>query len=227
MPEGMNVEIAHKLTEHEAARERHERWHELLEILEVSLLAVVAVATAWTGFQAAKWDGRQSVRYGESSRLRFEADAASTRGGQAIVANSAGFTAWLQARAAGDTELMHEYERRFTPDYRTAFDDWLQADPFNDESAPAGPAYMPSYRNPELELAEERNDEASHAFEEGTEARETGEKYVRNTVLFASVLFLVALAQRQKARGARLAANGIAVGLLLYTIVSVVSLPRL
>jgi len=50
---------------------------------------------------------------------------------------------------------------------------------------------------------------------------------VRNTVLFASVLFLVALAQRQKARGARLAANGIAVGLLLYTIVSVVSLPRL
>jgi hypothetical protein len=223
----MNVEIAHKLSEHEESRERRERWHELLEILEVSLLAVVAVATAWTGWQAAKWDGRQSVRYGESSRLRFEADAASTRGGQAIVANSAGFTAWLQARSAGDTELMHELERRFTPDYRTAFDDWLQADPFNDESAPAGPAYMPSYVNPEMEEAKHLNAEASHAFEEGTEARETGEKYVRNTVLFASVLFLVALAQRQKARAARIAANGIAVGLLLFTIVSVVSLPRL
>src|SRR6476659_147261 len=156
----MNVEIAHKLSEHEASRGRHEHWHELLEILEVSLLAVVAVATAWTGWQAAKWDGRQSVRYGESSRLRFEADAASTRGGQAIVANSAGFTAWLQARSAGDTELMHDLERRFTPDYRTAFDDWLKADPFNDESAPAGPAYMPSYVNPDMEEAKHINAEA-------------------------------------------------------------------
>jgi hypothetical protein len=223
----MNVEIAHKLSEHEASVGRRERWHELLEIVEVTLLAVVAVATAWTGLQAARWDGRQALRYGESSRLRFDADAASTRGGQAIVANSAGFTAWLQAHDAGNTTLMHEYERRFTPDYRSAFDDWLKTDPFHDESAPAGPAYMPSYRNPDLELAAERNDDASHAFDEGTEARETGEKYVRNTVLFASVLFLVALAQRQKARGARLAANGIAVGLLLFTMVSVVSLPRL
>src|SRR4029079_18301638 len=124
----MNVEIAHKLTEHEAARERHERWHELLEILEVSLLAVVAVATAWTGLQAAKWDGRQSVRYGESSRLRFEADAASTRAAQEIAPHSSAFTGWLQAESAADTKLMHELERRFTPDYRTAFDDWLKTD---------------------------------------------------------------------------------------------------
>ena len=227
MPEGMNVEIAHKLSEHDASKTTHERWHEIIEIIEVSLLAVVAVATAWTGFQAARWDGRQSVRYGESSRLRFEADAASTRGGQEIVANSSAFTAWLQAESAGNTKLEHELERRFTPDYRAAFDEWLKTDPLNDESAPAGPAYMPGYKNPDLELATAKNEEASHAFEEGTEARETGEKYVRNTVLFASVLFLVAIAQRQKARGSRVAANGIAVGLLLFTIVSVVSLPRL
>jgi hypothetical protein len=223
----MNIEIAHKLSEHEASRERRERWHELLEIVEVSLLAVVAVATAWTGFQAAKWDGRQSVRYGESSRLRFEADAASTRGGQEIVADSAGFTAWLQAHSEDNAELMREMERRFTPDYKAAFDAWLETDPFTNASAPAGPAYMPGYVNPDIEESKRLNAEASHAFEEGTEARETGEQYVRNTVLFASVLFLVALAQRQKARGARLAANGIAVGLLVFTMVSVVSLPRL
>ncbi len=227
MPEGMNVEIAHKLSEHEEARERHERWHEILEIVEVSVLAVVAVATAWTGFQAAKWDGRQSVRYGESSRLRFEADAASTRAGQEIVADSGGFTAWLQAHDAGNTELMREMERRFTPDYKEAFDAWLATDPFTNASAPAGPAAMPGYVNHQMEKSEHLNDEASHAFEEGTEARETGEKYVRNTVLFASVLFLVALAQRQKARVSRMAANGIAIALLLYTVVSVVTLPRI
>ncbi len=122
---------------------------------------------------------------------------------------------------------MGEIERRFTPDYRAAFDAWLETDPFTNEQAPAGPAYMPGYVNPDMAEATQRNAEASHAFDEGTEARETGEKYVRNTVLFASVLFLVALAQRQRARGARLAANCIAVGLLVFTMVSVVTLPRL
>ena len=226
MSEGMNVEIAHKLSEHES-HAHHERWHEILEIIEVTLLAVVAVATAWSGLQAARWDGRQSVRYGESSRLRFEADAASTRGGQTLVANSSGFSTWLLAESEGNKKLMEEMERRFTPDYRTAFDDWLKTDPFTNDDAPAGPAYMPGYSNPDMEKAEHLNAEASHAFEEGTEARETGEKYVRNTVLFASVLFLVAIAQRQKARSSRVAANGIAVGLLLFTMISTVSLPRL
>src|SRR5580765_1467922 len=101
----MNVEIAHQLSEREASLARHERWHELLEIVEVTLLAVVAVATAWSGLQAARWDGRQALRYGESSRLRFEADASSTRGGQELVANSAGFNTWLQAESAGNTKL--------------------------------------------------------------------------------------------------------------------------
>ena len=40
-------------------------------------------------------------------------------------------------------------------------------------------------------------------FEAGTEARETGDKYVRNTVLLATVLFLTAVAQRFRSRRAR------------------------
>ena len=69
MPEGANVEIAHSLTEHHHHEARSETWHLVLEIFEVFLLAVVAVSTAWSGFQAAKWDGRQSFDYGTSSRL--------------------------------------------------------------------------------------------------------------------------------------------------------------
>jgi hypothetical protein len=43
---------------------------------------------------------------------------------------------------------------------------------------------------------------ASHAFEEGTKARERGDKYLRNTVLLATVLFLTALAQKFKVHAA-------------------------
>ncbi len=77
-----------------------------------------------------------------------------------------------------------------------------------------------------MEKAAQLNTEASRQFDEGTVARETGEKYVRDTVLFASVLFLVAMAQRQKSHGARVAANTIAAGLLVFVMFSVLTLPR-
>jgi hypothetical protein len=46
-------------------------------------------------------------------------------------------------------------------------------------------------------------------------------------VLFASVLFLVAIAQRFRERGVRIAANALAFGLLAYTPYGVGSLPRI
>ena len=227
MPEGVNVEVAQQLTEHGHSGVRHERWHRVIEIVEVTVLAVVAIATAWSGFQASKWDGRQTFLYGESSRLRFEAEDASTRGGQQLVADSAGFGVWLQAQSAGNATLMDQTARRFTPDYRAAFDAWLKTDPLTNPNAPAGPGYMPGFVNPNMAKATVLNERASRKFEAGTKASETGDKYVRNTVLFASVLFLVAMAQRISGRGPRFAANGIAVALLIFVTSSMVRLPRL
>ena len=62
MPEGMNVEISHKLSEQEEKEKRKARWEVLVEIVEVAVLAIVAVATAWSGYQAARWDGQQSLQ---------------------------------------------------------------------------------------------------------------------------------------------------------------------
>jgi hypothetical protein len=226
VPEGMNVEVAHKLSEGEGTA-RKRRSEEITEIVEVLVLAVVAVATAWSGYQAARWDGQQSLKYGESSRLRFEADADSTRGGQVLLADSSFLNGWLQAHATGDHELEDLFERRFSPEYAVAFRAWLGTDPFTSDTAPPGPAAMPDYKNPDLEKAAELNDEASASFAQGTEARETAEQYVRDTVLFATVLFLVALAQRFKIRAARLATGGVAIAVLVFTLVSVTSLPRI
>jgi hypothetical protein len=56
VPEGSNIEMAHTLAERGEGRghERRARWEELVEIIEASLLALVAVATAWSGYQAAQ-----------------------------------------------------------------------------------------------------------------------------------------------------------------------------
>jgi hypothetical protein len=227
MPEGMNVEVAHKLSEHETSGAHRGRWHELLEAVEVAILAVVAVATAWSGLQAAKWDGRQSLLYGNASSYRFQADAASTLAGLQLSADASMFTGWLQARAAGDTQLQASYVRRFTPDYRDAYEAWLKTDPFVNPTAPPGPAAMPSYHNPNQDKANQLNALAAATFDEGTAARDNADKYVRDTVLFASVLFLVAIAQRFKAHRARVAIGVIAFGLLIFVAVSLIQLPRL
>jgi hypothetical protein len=76
MPEGMNIEIAHKLAESEHGHgPTPSRWAEVIEIAEAVVLALVAVATAWCGYHSAMWDGRQAFLYGTSARLRVEAAA--------------------------------------------------------------------------------------------------------------------------------------------------------
>jgi len=222
MPESANLEIAHQLSEQEGGRKV-----EFFEILEVLVLAIVAIATARSGYQAARWDGQRILLYGDASRDRFEADAASTSGGQQLVADSAMFTAWLQAKEGEDTQLQEVLVRRFTPDYRSAFEAWLTTSPFTDPAAPPGPAYMPEFRNPSLEDAKALNEQAAATFDQGTEAGETADVYVRNTVLLASVLFLVAIAQRLKVRAVRIAGTVIGWALLAYTLISVIGLPRI
>lgn len=57
-------EIAHGILhhhEHEESERKRRDWHdEAIEIVEALLLAIVAVATAWSGYQASVWDSRQA-----------------------------------------------------------------------------------------------------------------------------------------------------------------------
>ena len=207
--------------------EPQKRWEKVVEIAEVSVLAIVAIASAYSGYQGTKWGGEQARLYGLASTTRFEAEAASTLGGQQLVADSGFFTAWLQAHAAGDAKLETMIAARFTPEYADAFQAWLATDPFTNPDAPAGPAYMPGFANPLMTKAAQLNDQASVYFATGTTARETANKYIRQTVLFASVLFLVAIAQRFRLRGVRIAANALALALLLYALYGVERLARI
>ena len=85
---------------------------------------------------------------------------------------------------------------------------------------------MPQYRNPSLVSATRLNALASATFDQGTAARDTADRYVRDTVLFASVLFLVAIAQRFKIRSVRTATITVALGLAAYTAFAMLTLPR-
>ena len=226
MSDGMNIGVAHELIESGAHHSDDPRkW--FIEIAEAIGLSVIAVATAWCGYHAARWDGRQAYLYGTSARMRVEAAVDATQGGQQRLLDVVTFNTWIRLRETHDDKLASIYVRRYSPEYRTAFDAWLKTDPFNNANAPSGPADMPEYRNAKLLMADQLNRQASQAFDQGTVARENSERYVRGTVLLATILFLIALAQRFKMHIARVGLLLVATAMIVYVLTSVAHFPKL
>ncbi len=226
MDDGINLGIAQELAEYSGKRKGPPRtW--LLEVAEAIGLSIIAVATAWCGYSAARWDGRQALQYADSARLHVEAAVAATEGGQQRLLDVVTFNTWIRLREVHDDKIAKIYERRFSPAYRTAFTAWLKTDPFNNMNAPAGPANMPEYHNTELERADRLNKQASDAFANGTAARQNSEQYVRCTVLLATILFLIALSQRFKVHMARVGLLVVATGMLIYVLANVARYPQL
>jgi hypothetical protein len=218
-------EVAHTVV-HARHHERSNRREGLIEVGEALLLAIVAIATAWSGYQTGKWDGRQAHLYGLSSKYRVQADSATTLSGQQRLYDTSTFGFWLQEKASGNEAEAKLFERRFRPEYRPAFRAWLALDPFNNPKAPPGPIFMPQYKNASAERAVARSRQAGEAFEAGTQAREKSDKYLRNTVLLATVLFLTALAQKFKVHRVRVGLLVVCGLLLVFALYFIVTYPR-
>ena len=222
-----NLEVAHVL---------HERGHrhrgdsgkrmEILEVLEGVTLAIVAVATAWSSYQAAKWDGRSAESYAEATAYSVEADEAATLGGQHQLQDLGTFNAWLLAKTMNHDANAELLERRFSPEYRLAFRAWLETNPFQNDSAPPGPRYMPQYKNPFEDSAKRLKRKAFEAFDAGKSYRNTGENYVRAAVLLATVLFLVAVAQRFRVFRIRMFLLCISLVLMSMALYHITTYPR-
>ena len=194
-----------------------------IEIVEGFLLAVVAVSTAWSGYQATLLDTRAINDYGTSSKLRIASQSAQAAAGQQMLYDSTTFDAWLVAAESNNTDLANFIERRFRPEYKVAFDAWLATDPLHNANAPPGPAFMPQHANANASEAARLEREANAAFDAGNRARATGDDYVRVTVLLAVVLFLTAIGPRFNIRGIRLGIIVLAVVVLAFSIFELVT----
>ena len=227
MPEavgGSNVELAHHLSEHKG--EPHSLAYQILEIVEAVVLAIVAVSTAWSGYQAALWTGHQQQLYGLASRYRVQAEGAATTANQERLYNASTVVEWLKAEAQGQKKLADMFERRFLPEFLPAFESWKKTDPLNNPDAPPGPFFMPEYRSAKTDEAAKLNEQATQAFEQGDQAREHSDQYVRVTVTLATVLLLMAISQRFKVQSVRIGMAVIAALLLCLPLYRLLHLPR-
>lgn len=194
-------------------RKNMERW---LEVITAIMLGIVAVATAWSGYQSTRWSGAQAAQYVKASGLRVESTRDSTLAGQDRIYDVNLFDEWLTAYTHGDLQLARIFENRFRLEFLPAFDAWLATNPFHNPNAPQGPLFMPQYQLSLAIQADQLEAQASRAFDQGQADNETSDDYVLNTVFLAVVLFLTAIADRFSWLPVRAAVLVFAAGLLLF-----------
>ena len=197
-----------------------DRW---TEILSAILLGLVTIATAWSGYQSARWGGVQSTKYSQASALRVESTRASTQAGQQTQIDVALFSSWLNAYANENGPLEEFYRERFRAEFLPAFQAWLATKPATNPEAPASPFAMPEYQLAAAQEAQDLEQQASNTFEEGKAANQQSDDYILNAVILASVLFLAGIAPRFDWLPVRVVVITVAViflGLGLYNIVT-------
>jgi hypothetical protein len=206
----------HELVEgREHAPAAPERLERRLELGAVLLLAIATLATAWCGYQAARWSGDLSEHFSNAATVRMQAVQSSTQAGQLRIDDLLYVNHWLDARRAGDAKLAALYRRRFRPEFVPAFEAWMAQRPFSNPRATAGPLYMPQYRLAEADRSGELHSAANEHFHHGSDAKTNADSYILATVFMAAVLFFAGISLRLAWLPLRYAVLGMACALLV------------
>jgi hypothetical protein len=173
-----------------------ERREWVAEIAATILLALAAVATAWSGYQSSQWHGEQAIASGRATALRVESTRAADRAiGQAQV-DVATFTQWIDAHAQAKAGLAAFYRQRFRDEFRPAFDRWLASRPLANPDAAPTPFALPEYQLQARADAESLDRQANAAAAEVKTDVDRADRYVLAVVLFATSLALAGIGAR-------------------------------
>src|SRR5262245_54565964 len=110
---------------------------------------------------------------------------------------------------------------------RPAFAAWMKTDPFNNTQAPPGPIFMSEYHNAKHEQFLGLTKQAADIADQGTKSGQTGDQYVRITVLLATVLLITAIGQRFRFKSVRVVFMILAWLLLCLPFWQLLHLPRI
>jgi len=185
-----------------------------IELAATVLLACAALATAWSSYQASRWNGEQAKAFSRANASRIESTRAAGLANAQTQVDVATFTQWVNAYAQEQTQLANFYFRRFRKEFRPAVNAWIATRPLKNPNAPLTPFAMPQYRlaaNAEAERLEAAAD-ASAAEARRNVQRATN--YVLAVVLFAAALFFAGISTKLSEPRLRIAT--IALGSLLF-----------
>ena len=186
----------------------------------------MAVLAAYSGYAAAKWGTQSSVTLATASAERTKANRADLEGIVTRTLDSASFNAWFTAFTAGRRRARSGWRngacapatvRRSTPGWRPTRRTTPTRPPgrrtCRSTSSLRRPPPRPTTRRP------------TAAFAKGAEAGSTADKYIRDTVFLATVLFLVGISGHFRVRQARLGLIAVGGCLLVFAVIQLLGLP--
>jgi hypothetical protein len=185
-----------------------------LEVVATVLLSAAAVATAWSSYQATRWNGEQAKAASRTNAIRIDAARAQGLSEAQKQVDVATFSQWVDAYARGETELADFYFKRFRAEFKPALNAWIAQRPVRNPDAPLTPFAMPQYRLAAEVEAKRLDREAAASSAVVTRNIQRASNYVLAVVLFAISLFFAGLSTRVGDR--RLQTFAVSLGCLVF-----------
>ena len=196
-----------------------------VEVASTVLLACAAVATAWSSYQATRWNGEQTRASSRTNAIRIEAARAQGLAQFQTQVDVATFTQWVDAYAHEETELADFYFKRFRTEFKPAVEAWLATRPLRNPDAPLTPFAMPQYRLAATAEAERLDAEAEVSSATVRRNIQRASNYVLGVVLFAVSLFFAGMSTKLQTPGLRTSLLVIGCVVFLGTLVWVATFP--
>ena len=195
------------------------------ELLATILLAIAAVATAWSSYQSARWSGVQTIDFSNANAARVESTRFSTQAGQETQIDLLTFTQWVNAYAAKEKKLSDFYFQRFRPEFKPAVEAWIATHPLTNPKAPPSPFAMPEYKLKSTGEAEKLEAEATQQSAKARQSNQRSDNYVLAVVLFAASLFFAGISTKLSKPGQRVGVLTLGYTIFIGTAIWVATFP--
>ena len=174
-----------------------------IEVVATVLLALAAVATAWSSYQSTRWNGEQAKGAARVNALRIDAARAQGLAQSQTEVDIETFIQWANAYAHDDQPLEDFYSDRFRAEFRPAFEAWLATKPLTNPDAPPTPFAMDEYQLQARADSERLDAEAETTAAAVRRNIQRSANYVLAVVLFAVALFFAGMSTKLRGDGTR------------------------
>ena len=177
-----------------------EKRKQRFELCESIVLSVAVVATAWSAYQAALWNGIESFRLAAAAAASRAAMEKHLFTEQQFTLDAMQVLHVADHFLEGKSNIVDFYVKRIRPELRDAVEAWIALKPLENSNTPAHPLVMPEYTQRVLEPGRAEvhklEADAEDQLRVAQVAKQTSNRYVLFTVLLASVLFFTGISAK-------------------------------
>jgi hypothetical protein len=196
-----------------------------LDITGAVLLALATVATAWSGYQASRWNGEQAKAAARANAARIESARAAGLANAQTQVDVAAFIAGVDAYAHDDARLTAFYSDRFRAEFKPAVEAWVATRPLKNRRAPLTPFAMPQYRLAEQTKSNLLQEDAEQWAARARAYVQRSTNYVLGVVLFAAALFFAGMSAKLPSRRIRIVLLCLGVAVFVGSVAWIASSP--